>query len=185
MIDTSTIENLSFDDPDYKYGFIVDSLSEEDESGTVINGDFHNDWLTVFGRSTERSKTVPNGNRDNEVDGYQLYESLFGTQWIGITPLFGFQIVTNNEFKYRFISGGSYVHVKGYVEVTSLEDGIIFTLSETLFPVNETMFLSVLDSSSSIVVEVNSFPGSLIGMSIDDTTPIGSKIYIDHIFNID
>lgn len=75
MIPLANKTNVTIGDPDYPFGKSQDVTTSGAGNGTPIDFVRFNDWDQLMEKIMEASGITPNGQPDNESDGFQLWEA--------------------------------------------------------------------------------------------------------------
>lgn len=135
MKNYTSITNLDTTNPaDDPNGTMKEETSAGAQDGTVYDKTWAADFYALFWKCVRESGITPNDDFDNETNGYQLHQAMFGTPWVTISvftngaatstgPLTG-----GKGVRYRKVQGGKYVHLEGWYAPATVNGNTAFTL---------------------------------------------------------
>lgn len=187
MLKTTDYTNWDAPDADYPEG----KARNETLSvlGTEWNAELMNDLFMAIlkaCRDTGLNDSSKNGLPDNETNGYQLFNAIFGFEWKEVGNDGGLTSFTNGAssstgpltggrtIRYTKFAGGKMLHIEGWYGVTSSDDQVAFTLPVGYRPNQGARFNVVRNDGGMYVDQINSD-----GQYLCEDGIIGGRKYVN------
>lgn len=132
---SSSITNLDTSNPsDNPNGTYKNESSLGAKDGTVLNKVALADLHAMIFKCVRDSGITVNDDFDNNTNGYQLHEAMFGTPWVTVSSFSNGAGTSTGPYaggksvRYRKVQGAEYVHLEGWSEPTASDNLTAFTL---------------------------------------------------------